>query len=382
MRRRRPRWLRGLALLAAAPGLAGVIALLPARAATESATVREILDGNQLFIDARQAKVNQTALTPQEITTQNSRGQLEFQTGAAARINRFTQLRLGKSCFLLSKGQVLISGKQSGCTKSLRLSSRGTNYLISVNDDGTVDVIVLEGTVQADQAPGTDPSTGQTAGQPPQLSQLLAELNQRRDQVGTPEFKAVPETVQEQINAYGNALINAMKTNGACLHGTETSVGSPFAAVKLPAGWTVMGEVLGCPAQPGLWTPEELSRVWWGSPVHQRIVFLNPKANSIGCVWSKPQNRNDTEIIVCLTLKEDGKTPVTPDPVVIRAGYRFRFSSDGKVLSSVKLGADDYTAILKGPLFAGFLSKLPELDALYRYITENVKGVVLPTPGS
>jgi len=370
--------LRLLALLATAPLLAATQALPPAKA-SESATVREILDGNQLFIDARQAKVNETALSPQQISTQNSRGQLLFRSGAAARINRFTQLRLGKSCFLLAKGQVLISGKENGCTKSLRLSSRGTNYLISLNDDGTVDVIVLEGTVETDQLLADDPSTAN----PAQLGTLLEMLNRQRDQIGNPEFKAVPETVQAQINAYGSALINAMKASGGCLHGTETSVGSPFAAVKLPGGWSVLGEVLGCSAEAGVWTPESLSRVWWNSPVHQRIVFLNQKANAIGCVWSKPQTRSDTEIIVCLTLKEDGSTPVVPSPVVITAGYRVRFSSDGKVLSTVKLGPDDYNSILKGPLFAGFVTSMPEFAALYQYISETMKGVVLPpTPGS
>jgi len=86
--------------------------VLPPAQGSEFARVLEILDGTQLFIEARQAKVNETALSPQQISTQNSRGQLLFRSGAAARINRFTQLRLGKSCFLLAKGQVLISGKR------------------------------------------------------------------------------------------------------------------------------------------------------------------------------------------------------------------------------------------------------------------------------
>lgn len=105
------RLLRSIALLAIAPILAADLAMPKSARASEAATVQEILDGNQLFIDARRAKVKETALSPQQITTQNSRGQLIFRSGAAARINRFTQLRLGKSCFLLSKGQVLISGK-------------------------------------------------------------------------------------------------------------------------------------------------------------------------------------------------------------------------------------------------------------------------------
>jgi hypothetical protein len=352
---------------------------MPPGKASEAATVLEILDGNQLFIDARQAKVNQTALSPQQITTQNSRGQLQFRSGAAARINRFTQLRLGKSCFLLSKGEVLISGKQSGCTKSLRLSSRGTNYIIIANDDGSTDVLVLEGTVLADPF--------ESSSQPGEQSQLLSKLrdtlNNQRQQLGNPGFQPVPPAVQEEIEAYGRSLVNAMREFGGCFHGGSAGVGSPFTAVKLPSGWSVLGEVLGCPAEGGLYTPESLAKLWWGSAIHQRIVFKSEKATSIGCVWSQPRSKNDTEIIVCLTLKSDQKTPIIPSPVVIKAGDRFRFSADGKVLFTVKLGPNDYNAILKGPLFAGFVSNLPEGDALYRWITENVKGVVLPpAPGS
>ncbi len=360
----------------ALPVLAGLLAMAPSARAAEAATVKVILDGNELFIDARQARVNQTALTPQEITTQNSRGQLLFRSGAAARINRFTQLRLGKSCFLLAKGQVLVSGKQSGCTKSLRLSSRGTNYIVLANEDGSTDVIVLEGTVVADS--NTDAL--QPAEQSQLLTKLLEQLNNQRQQLGTPGFQALPEAVQEEINSYGNSLIKAMKDNGGCFHGGKAGVGSPFAAIKLPAGWSVLGEVLGCPAQGGLYTPESLAKLWWGSPIHQRIVFTSQNATSIGCVWSQPKTNTEKEVIVCLTLKNDQTAAVVPPSVEIKAGYRFRFSADGKVLSSVKLGPDDYKAILNGPLFVGFTTTMPEFEALYRYITETFQGVSLPGP--
>lgn len=118
----------------------------PLRAA-EKATVVEILDGNQLYIDDKQAAIRQTALKPQVITTRESRGQVAFNRDSAARINRFSSLRLGSSCFLLEKGQVLVSGPQGGCTRSARLSVRGTNYLMEVKPDGSTDVTVLEGTV-------------------------------------------------------------------------------------------------------------------------------------------------------------------------------------------------------------------------------------------
>ena len=371
----RPR-LPAVPLVLAAPALAALLATAGVAQPSENATVREILDGNQLFIDARQAKVNQTALTPQEITTQNSRGQLEFQTGAAARINRFTQLRLGKSCFLLSKGQVLISGKQSGCTKSLRLSSRGTNYLISVNDDGTVDVIVLEGTVQAELLQPADDSS-ETARL---LGDLLAAINSFRNKAGNPPFPPIPPAVQTAINPYGLLLINAMRKANGCFHGGSHGVPLPFDFVRLPAGWAVVGEVLGCPAEPGVWDPGIVARMLWESPTHKRIVFDSRKPTAIGCIWSTARTKQDTEAMVCLTLRSDSSKATTaaapggaaPDPLLIRAGFRFRFSNDGKVISSFRLGRDHYEAILSGPFFQGFGSALPELEALKRLLRDQL----------
>ncbi|HGY5560755.1 MAG TPA: hypothetical protein ACN46P_08220 [Prochlorococcus sp.] len=37
------------------------------------------------------------------------------------------------------------SGKQDGCTRSARLSVRGTNYLLEVSADGATEVSLLEG---------------------------------------------------------------------------------------------------------------------------------------------------------------------------------------------------------------------------------------------
>ncbi|WP_094556631.1 hypothetical protein [Synechococcus sp. 1G10] len=113
--------------------------------------IQEILDGNQLYVDRLQAKVRQKADAPKQIRTGQSRGQLGFESGAVGRINRLSQLRLGSSCFVLSQGQILVSGNQSGCTRSSRLSVRGTNYIISLADDGSADVSVLEGSVLLEQ---------------------------------------------------------------------------------------------------------------------------------------------------------------------------------------------------------------------------------------
>jgi hypothetical protein len=142
--------------------------------AAETATVQEILDGRELFINQKQAAPKDRASAPQTVSTRNSRGQLAFSGGAAGRINRFSLLRLGSSCFLVEKGQILVSGKQNGCTRSARLSVRGTNYLIDVQEDGSAELSVLEGSVDVEPLQDGEPTgkgpTTVEAGQKVKLS--------------------------------------------------------------------------------------------------------------------------------------------------------------------------------------------------------------------
>jgi hypothetical protein len=152
-------------LAAAALLLALAIADSRGSWAAESATVQEILDGQELFINQKQAAPKDRASAPQTVSTRNSRGQLAFSSGAAGRINRFSLLRLGSSCFLVEKGQILVSGKQNGCTRSARLSVRGTNYLIDVQEDGSAELSVLEGSVDVEQL-----QDGESTGKPAILS--------------------------------------------------------------------------------------------------------------------------------------------------------------------------------------------------------------------
>ena len=153
--------LRSWPLLIAAAVAAGLLAR-PSAGGTASgssaqgpaATVQDILDGNQLYIEQRQAKVRDGAKVPDRLRTGNSRAQLGFLAGGTARINRFSQLKLGTSCFFLTKGQVLVSGPQNGCTRSSRMSVRGTNYLISVSPSGQAELTVLEGQVMVEAPNG------------------------------------------------------------------------------------------------------------------------------------------------------------------------------------------------------------------------------------
>ncbi|MCS5697775.1 hypothetical protein NZK32_01770 [Cyanobium sp. FGCU-52] len=165
-----------LAALLPGAGLRAPVAAapLPTPLAAASAVVVEILDGDQLYIDTHQAHPRERALSPQQVRTEASRGQLRFDNGASGRLNRFSRIRLGSTCFLLGQGEVLISGRQSGCTRSSRLSVRGTNYVLAVEPSGEAVVKVLEGEVQLhrlrDGAPVEQTPVPLQAGQKARLS--------------------------------------------------------------------------------------------------------------------------------------------------------------------------------------------------------------------
>ena len=118
-------------------GVAGALLLtlmppLPARSA-ERAVIQEILDGDQLFVDGQKARVNQQAAAPDDVSTKASRGALSFPGGAVGRINRFSRMRLGQSCFLLESGQVLVSASAAGCPRPAPPSVRGHTHLPDVD---------------------------------------------------------------------------------------------------------------------------------------------------------------------------------------------------------------------------------------------------------
>lgn len=142
----------------------GLPLLPPVRADGMQATVQEILDGPETFIDSRQARVKDQASEPQQLSTGASRAQVRFSSGAAGRLNRRSRMRLGSSCFLLEAGQVLVSGRQNACTRSVRLSVRGTNYILETFENGDAAVTSLQGSVEVEWL-----RQGEASGKPPVL---------------------------------------------------------------------------------------------------------------------------------------------------------------------------------------------------------------------
>jgi len=120
--------------------------IAPVSAQATHATVQEILDGNQVFIQNKQAVLKDVARQQQQVRTGNSRTALLFNTGAVARLSKNAVLKIG-DCARLSRGTILINGAINACSASITTGVRGTTYVLEIDEAGNQEVKVLEGTV-------------------------------------------------------------------------------------------------------------------------------------------------------------------------------------------------------------------------------------------
>lgn len=136
--------------------------LNPAQAQINQARVTEVLDGNQVFIQGRQAQVNSVAGAGQQVSTGASRAGLRFNNGAAGRLRPNTSLVIGQ-CVQIQQGGIIASGPTNACAGSVRAATRGTTFIMELEDDGTYGYKVLEGSVSvtpidnSDSTPESDP---------------------------------------------------------------------------------------------------------------------------------------------------------------------------------------------------------------------------------
>ena len=131
------------------------------------ATITEILDGNQVFIQGRQAQINSIARQQQQVRTGASRASLLFNTGAIARLANNSSLMVGQ-CARLQQGSVLVNGALNGCTGSTVAGVRGTIYTLTVNQAGGGILKVFEGSVELTR---TIEESTDTSGLPKTLSE-------------------------------------------------------------------------------------------------------------------------------------------------------------------------------------------------------------------
>jgi hypothetical protein len=131
-------------------GLAGAIALtfspVQAQQVTQ-ATVVEILDSDQVYIQNRKAETNSQVQRGEQVRTGSARVGLRLNNNAGIRLGHNSSLILGDRCVQINRGQVLIGGPARGCIGSVVAVTRGTLYLMEQNEHNLGRVTVLEGAI-------------------------------------------------------------------------------------------------------------------------------------------------------------------------------------------------------------------------------------------
>jgi hypothetical protein len=125
--------------------------ILPGKAIAQnitSATITDIIEGNQVFIQSRQARVNETARQREQVRTGAARAELRFNNQAIARLGRNTVLTVGQCGAQMERGSMLVNGAVPSCSSQVTAAVRGTTYLFELDDDGEESISVLEGEVE------------------------------------------------------------------------------------------------------------------------------------------------------------------------------------------------------------------------------------------
>ncbi len=113
------------------------------------ATIVEILDSDQVFINTQKARRNAVGRFNQTVGTRSARTGIRFDTPGGARLDRNSSMIVGK-CVRLERGRAVVSGKmgRNGCVGNVEIRPRGTVYVMELGDDGQGRVTVLEGAVE------------------------------------------------------------------------------------------------------------------------------------------------------------------------------------------------------------------------------------------
>ena len=119
---------------------------LSSLAQINQAEVNEILDSEEVFIEANPAKVEDKADFGQAVITQEARAGLEFNNGAVGRLGSHSSVTVGQ-CVEVKNGQLLVSGPVDGCIAGFLVNVQGTLYLLEMDEENNGNIKVLEGTV-------------------------------------------------------------------------------------------------------------------------------------------------------------------------------------------------------------------------------------------
>jgi len=142
-------------LLLSLPLLSLVVTSPILAAPFQKATVVEMINGRQVYINSKPASRGQEAGRGSVIQTKNSSARLQFDQRAAGLMGRDSLIKLGAACFQLDRGKVVVNGKQKTCFGSSILAIDGTTYLIGREPDQSYTVDLLAGDARVSRAPAS-----------------------------------------------------------------------------------------------------------------------------------------------------------------------------------------------------------------------------------
>lgn len=171
--------------------------------AINRAKITQVLDGSQVFIQNKQAKLNDAANKGQRVRTGAARAQLTFNTGAIGRLAHNSVLTVGQ-CAHLQKGTLLVNGAINGCTSSVVAGVRGTTYVLEATEAGETGIKVLEGEVtvahRQDQESDTEPASGSKQFSLPSIIPSLPPAEPETAPSPVPEPPAATDTTPANAN--------------------------------------------------------------------------------------------------------------------------------------------------------------------------------------
>lgn len=218
----------------------------------KQAKVTQVLDSNQVYIQNRQAKVNDRANQGERVRTGRARAQLSFNTGAIARLAYNSTLTVGQ-CASLRQGTLLVSGAINGCTPSVVAGVRGTTYVLEVNGAGQTEVKVLEGQVAISRTGSNKQLSRSKIGEKSTTSEILLNAGEKLTVSSAGIFGTIEKLTQADfITLLNGSLFQDFKTPIPGIDKVRQSFERMFPGIPFPVELIPELPNISIPKIPGL----------------------------------------------------------------------------------------------------------------------------------
>ncbi|MBW4463122.1 MAG: FecR domain-containing protein [Nodosilinea sp. WJT8-NPBG4] len=313
-----------------------------------AATVTEILDSNQVYIQNRAAQVNSVVQQRQQVRTRDARASLRFNNGAVARLAHNSSLVVGQ-CAQLTRGTLLVNGNLNGCSTSVVAGVRGTIYTIEVTETGETIVQVFEGEVVVERHANPEPVDAMTGDFDP--------LDPSLD-------PTVPNT--DPVVPFINPMPSSQPTEPSPVI-TPDPVVTPEPVVPEP-----------------VITPDPVITPEPTTPTGPTIPPTGPLTGPLGFLAAPKQNSSlpvdgeDSKPAPADATQSETIDFAPADSITLAEGQQVIVDAEDDEAVVTPLSPEDFIDLLEGPLIDGFAVEIPGMANLRRSFEQLFPGVPLP----